>query len=301
MTDDPAFPGAVPLAGWTEGNADWLTARRRGLGASEVASALGLPGAYATPWQVWASKTGRMVDVELDSQQVTLGTDLESWLVDAADRRFREAVLRPEYRLYGNRARPWVMASPDAVRHTNPYMRLVECKTAGIVEPNTAKDWTLEEVPLRVEVQARWQLATVEVRTGVDIVGLVAGIGLHFWTVEWSYSQEQALLRAASEWWGTHVINDVEPAMMPADDAVMNGLHSMVEGSVELPPGAGIVLAAYRSAVAEGAAADRRRKQCAATLKHWLAGATQGTLEGRSVVSWEPNKNGVRSIRVKGE
>lgn len=301
MDVDPALPAAVPLIGWHARDVDWLTARRRGLGASEVASALGLPGAYATPWQVWASKTGRMVDVELDSQQVELGTDLEPWLVDAADRHFRDMVKRPLYRLYSNRSRPWIMASPDAVRYADTDVRLVECKTAGIVEPNTAKDWTLDEVPLRVEVQARWQLATVEVRTGVDIAGLVAGIGLHFWTVEWSYSQEQALLRAASEWWGTHVINGTEPAMMPADDAVMNGLHSTVEGSVELPPGAGIVLAAYRSAVAEGAAADRRRKQCAATLKNWLAGATQGTLEGRSVVSWEPNKNGVRSIRVKGE
>lgn len=303
---DPTFPAAQPLVRWPDrGDTDeeWLTARRRGLGASEVASALGLPGAYSTPWQVWAEKTGRALPVFEGSDAAQLGTDLEPWLIEsAAAATGLRWVDRTVYRLYGSRERPWLLASPDACGAGKPDWAdaLVECKTAGLLEPNTVKDWTDTDVPLRIEVQCRTQMAVLGVRTRVHVVGLVVGFGLRSWVVEWDQCQEDILLKAAGEWWQTHVVEDVEPAMFPADDAVMNGMYPAVEGSAELPPIAEFVLEEYRVAVAEGAAAERRRRELAATLKRWLAGSTVGELGGRSVVTWYENVNGVRSLKVKG-
>lgn len=309
---DPMFPAAQPLVRWPDrGDTDenWLAARRQGLGASEVASALGLPGVFSTPWQVWAEKTGRSVSTFEGNDAAQLGTDLEPWLINAAVGRLQaRAVSLTGYRLYGSLERPWLLASPDAYarwgldENRAPYypMALVECKTAGLLEPNAVKDWTDTDVPLRVEVQCRAQMAVMGIRTRVYVVGLVVGFGLRSWVVEWDQRQEDILLKAAGEWWQTHVVEEVEPAMFPADDAVMNGIYPAVEGAVELPPVADLVLEEYRAAVAEGAAAERRRRELAATLKRWLAGSTVGELGGRSVVTWYENVNGVRSLKVKG-
>jgi hypothetical protein len=143
-------------------------------------------------------------------------------------------------------------------------------------------------------------MAVLGVQTRVHVVGLVAGHGLRSWPVEWDPVAEAQLVRAAGEWWDTHVVGDVEPAMFPADDATMNAIYPPVEGAVGLPAVAEFVLEEYREAVADGAAAGRRRKELAATLKRWLAGATVGELDGRQVVTWYENSAGVRSLRVKG-
>jgi predicted phage-related endonuclease len=291
------FPAAVPIVGWPDtltgtSDADWLTARRAGLGASEVASALGLPGAYETPWQVWAEKTGRAVPVFAGNDATDLGNGLEPWLIgQAAGVVGARWVERTLFRLYRSAARPWMLASPDAAGcDLTPATVLVECKTAGLVEPHAVRDWTATDV----------QMAVLGVQTRVHVVGLVAGHGLRSWPVEWDPVAEAQLVRAAGEWWDTHVVGDVEPAMFPADDATMNAIYPPVEGAVGLPAVAEFVLEEYREAVADGAAAGRRRKELAATLKRWLAGATVGELDGRQVVTWYENSAGVRSLRVKG-
>lgn len=309
MMFDPSFPAAVPVVGWPDNGgggteADWLTARRRGLGASEVASALGLPGAYETPWLVWARKTGRHTP-EFDGNDATnLGNGLEPWLISSARTLIgAQWVDQTAFRLYESVEHPWLLASPDAgVWSTlqTPADALVECKTAGLVEPFAAREWTRTDVPLRVEVQCRMQMAVLGIATVNWVVGLVAGIGLHTWPVEWNPATEDQLIRAAGAWWETHVVGGAEPAMMPADNATMNAVYPTVEGAAELPVEAEFVLEEYRSAVAEGSAAERRRKELAATLKRMLAGATVGTLNGAKAVTWAPNKNGVRALRTYG-
>lgn len=301
----------IPVIGWDATDAEWLTARQAGLGASEVASALGLEGAYETPWQVWARKTGRLTASTDVSDAMTLGVELEPWLVEQASRLTGMVVYQSSARLYRSKSAPWMLASPDAL--ASPGARsdhggfisadapvdLVECKTAGLYEPMAARDWTEDLPPLRYEVQAIWQMAVTGIRSRVHIVALVPPWGLRCWVVEWDAAAEHALVDRATDWWETHVVGDREPALAAADDKIMSVMYAdPVEGVAEIDPG---LHARYLSARAIRADADKRLSVVRAELKRALAGRSEGRADGRPVASYRPDVNGVRRLWVAGE
>ena len=66
----------VSTKGMTRGT--WLEARRGSLGGSDAAAVLGL-NPYASPYSVWAEKTGRVPD-KPDNEAMRLGRDLEDYV-----------------------------------------------------------------------------------------------------------------------------------------------------------------------------------------------------------------------------
>jgi predicted phage-related endonuclease len=60
---------------------EWHAARRRSIGASEVAAVLGL-GAYGSPAEVWAGKVGESAFEGNDATRI--GTAMERRILDAA-------------------------------------------------------------------------------------------------------------------------------------------------------------------------------------------------------------------------
>ena len=65
--------------------AEWLELRKKTIGGSDAAGIVGLS-AYATPYTVWANKTGRLPDSE-DNEAMRQGRDLEEYVA----RRWMEA------------------------------------------------------------------------------------------------------------------------------------------------------------------------------------------------------------------
>lgn len=59
---------------------DWLKERRKAIGGSDAAAIIGL-NAYATPYTVWADKTGRLPE-KPDNEAMRQGRDLEQYVVD---------------------------------------------------------------------------------------------------------------------------------------------------------------------------------------------------------------------------
>lgn len=306
--DAGLFPDAEPVTYW--GDDGWLEARRNGLGASEVASALGLPGAYATPWQIWADKTRRRLPPDIGANPaVKLGNDLEPWLIEQSEQFTGRRAFRTPAQLYRNRGRQWMLASPDAycrpASSAPPFppddFELVEAKTGGLVEPWGADEWSTELPPLRYEVQARCQLAVLGLRTRTWIVGLIAGFGLHAWPVEWDEEAEKDLMNMAWAWWSRHVIDGEEPALAAGDNAVMDAVHTGRPGIVDLPTAAAAAVRDYREARAKMRRATDEKKRAAAEIKRGLAGHELGrNAAGQIVVSWRMNRHGTRTLRVNG-
>lgn len=298
----------IPILSWAASDREWLAARQAGLGASEVASALGIEGAYETPWQVWARKTGRLHAPTLDNAAVDLGNRLESWLIEQAQDLFNGDpsiptvdVRRPSHRLYRSNRVPWMLASPDAFASTyGGPERVVECKTAGLVEPWAAQHWDGDDVPERVEVQAYWQRLVMGSHDTAYIAGLVAHHGLRLWSLPWDEEDAVAIYEQACQWWNRHVVDGEEPPVGARDNAVLTKVYANVtEGVAEIPDD---LYSEYLTARAESKEAGDRYSEAKAAMKRVLAGRAEGRVSrGARVVTWYPNANGVRQLRVMGD
>jgi putative phage-type endonuclease len=170
----------------------WLTARRGGIGASEIAAVLGI-----SPWEspfslYWRKVNGWTADI---NDEMTAGTRAEPVIADwFAEMCLIEGedVLRLGG-LYANAERPWQLATPDrlickdrlcgncdaglpmACVCGEDLAALLECKYVvhgwdGWGEPGT------DDIPVHYRAQALWQLDVM----GVDEVYVAAWHGATF-------------------------------------------------------------------------------------------------------------------------
>lgn len=283
----------VPVLGWDTPRHTWLAERRQGLGASDVAAALGLSH-WETPWEIWASKTGRLVTPDLSpSAAAQLGTDLEPWLLAQAPKLIGMPVDRTPHMLYAHAAHGWRLCSPDAFAADGG---LVEAKTAALLSVWTRiDDWLDGGVPLGYELQCRWQMHIMD-RPRVYLVALVAGLGLVFRVVERDLVIEAELVSQASEWWQHHVIEGNEPAVGRADVEVIQRVYVNPDPAATLDLGATDALEwcrAYRAALEQESAAKSVKKEYGARLKALLGDRCTGIWDGRKIVTWNPVKGDV--------
>jgi predicted phage-related endonuclease len=173
--------GAVPkssalqLLPSTATGEQWRAARRERLGASELPTVLGVPGAYGSPFQLWWAKRSGW-DVE-GTEEMSMGLRLEPVIGEVWAERNPEAMLfRPGAALFGHPTLPWVCCTPDylAVRRGvvehGPVVRgeviaePVECKAY-----EGGKGWGekgTDQVPPHIAVQVRVQCAILGARQG---------------------------------------------------------------------------------------------------------------------------------------
>ncbi len=135
---------------------DWLEVRKRGIGGSDAAAAVGL-NPYKSALELWLEKTGRdehlpKIDPHDEESPTYWGNILEP--IEAAHytkrtgRRVRKlnAVLQ-----HPDPALPWMLANIDREVTGSPEVQILECKTAGI---NGAKLWR-DGVPEYVQLQVQ--------------------------------------------------------------------------------------------------------------------------------------------------
>jgi putative phage-type endonuclease len=118
------------------GSKRWAALRDTGIGASEIAGALGIaPAAWTSPMSLYLRKRGELPDVR-DNSRMEWGRLLEGAILQ----RFLQC--HPEFRdgptltgrLYRSKTRPWQLATPDAVvfdrRQGFAYDRHVSFRTS---------------------------------------------------------------------------------------------------------------------------------------------------------------------------
>lgn len=107
----------------------WLEERRMGIGASELAGVLGVPGAFHSPFSLWwAKKLGWTTERTF---AMKVGTLLETTLGALfADERPDLMVCRPDGRLFRHPEHDWMLCTPDFLA-VNEQGRVepVECKS----------------------------------------------------------------------------------------------------------------------------------------------------------------------------
>ena len=181
---------------------EWLERRRHSIGGSDAAAIVGLT-KWASPYTVWADKTGRLPDKE-ESEAMRLGRDLEQYVATRWSEATGKKVRRVNAMLY-NPLYPFAHADID--RWVMGENAGLECKTTSTLD---VKQFHGVEFPAQYYAQCVHYLGV----TGADrwyLGVLVFGRGFFEFTLERDQLEIDALMKAEAEFWPC-VVNDVPPA-----------------------------------------------------------------------------------------
>jgi len=195
---------------------DWLTVRKRGIGSSDAASAVGF-NPYKSQLELWMEKTGRdtnlpKVDPKDQSSPMYWGTLLESIVAAHYTMRSGNKVRRINAVLQ-HPHEAWMLANIDREVTGASDVQILECKTAGI---NGARLWK-EGVPEYVQLQVMHQLA-VTGKQAADVAVLICGQDLQIHRIERDDTMISRLIELERAFWH-HVETDTPPPVDGSDSA----------------------------------------------------------------------------------
>ena len=270
--------------------ADWLTARRAGLGSSDIAAVLGIS-RYGNALSVYHDKTGGLSLESDDSEPALWGRAFEETVAREWARRNRSVVRRVG--LVANIDRPWQMCTLDR--------RVLECPLADAKER------------CAVEIKCRDKMKAGQFRTGVaddvlaqtlwqaDTCGydhihaavLIGGNDYRQYIIRVAdHADLVADLRTAgARAW--QQITDRRPPVL-ADDAdpdvlldLYEQLHPERSGAVDITRDVDTqdAIGDYLDAHNDLTAAEKRKKAAKARILAGLAGAEAATVLDRTFVS----------------
>lgn len=273
---------------------EWYEARRRSLGASEVAAALGFS-TFQSTYSLWAEKTGR-ISAQNRPQTLAMraGKLLEPVILEAftdtTGLRIGEvgtAWRHPELE--------WATATPDALAYEgvgdSEPLGPVDAKTAFAPWHDRGEEPDGRHVPEQYQIQAHWQMFV----TGTDHSWLelfAAGRrSFHTYPLERDERLIDVVVDAATQFWG-YVERDEEPPVdaHEATKKTLTELHDPEEEvAVELSLEAADALAELRQVRMRIAPLEERKQYLENVVKAELErhGAVIGLVAGAEAVTWK--------------
>ncbi|MEW1638600.1 lambda-exonuclease family protein [Streptomyces sp. NPDC093801] len=269
---------------------DWLTARRSGLGSSDMAAVLGIS-RYGNALSVYHDKTGGLPLEGDDSEPALWGRLMEETVAREWARRNRSVVRRVG--LVANVDRPWQMCTLDR--------RVMQCPLADAAERCAVEikcrdrmkaDQWRRGVPDDVLAQTLWQADTCGYEH-MHVACLIGGNDYRQYVIRTAdHAQLVADLRAAGARAWKQITTRRPPVLAAdADPDVLLDLYEQLH-----PSRAGVVdvtrdgdaqdaLADYLAAHADLTAARRRKKDAQARMVGALGDADTATVLDRVVYS----------------
>lgn len=214
------------------GTPEWVAARRNTLGASEVATALGLipdSDVFSRPIDVWLEKTGAERVTPISRGRTDAGNRLEAvvrdWYADVAKSKLRQSktIIHPTH--------TWVSCTPDSLEYSpdddlrprrNIQVKLVGARASfGWPGQNSIDDFdgslilnSPEGIPQYYRVQVEWEMGILHALYGIEethLVALLGGTDLRVYEVPRDPELYDSLFEAASEFWHKYVVADTPP------------------------------------------------------------------------------------------
>ena len=271
----------------TLGRPRWLALRREGIGSSDAAGCMGRS-PYASPYSVWAEKSGHLPEMP-DSSFFAWRRRLETPILDWWEEQAGVTGERHTMHQVGIR-----LANPDLLCKG----LLVEAKTAHGMDE---RRWD-NGPPDHYVIQVQHQMYVCEIYHA-EIVVSFGGQEPRIFKVDWDSQLIRTICMAENAVWEA-VASGVAPDP-DGSEATMLALRAMWETG---KPSEHVELSASgRDLVAEWGMAAKRRGQaqkvidgCKAGLMAEMGEATEATIDGEIAVTW---RNGVRgrSMRLREE
>lgn len=213
-------------------NAQWVEARKNGIGGSDVASIMGL-NKYSSPLSVWLIKTGREPSPDLsDNQAVEWGTRLEDVVADKFAEEHPELQVRRRNAMLVSTERPWAFANLDRwVTDGKGNVGILEVKTVGM---RRAADWDCG-VPLYYLTQVAHYMSV----TGYQyawVAVLIGGQEFREYYIERDEADIKAVNEAVDTFWHDFVETNTAPALIGNEPEANALLHQHEEPNQEMIP-----------------------------------------------------------------
>ena len=292
MTATLVLPGTVA-------DADWLETRRGGIGASDVASIVGL-NPYAGPLRVWLSKVAG-IDVE-DNPAMKWGRRFEDDVLDEYRELHPDVTVTAKPGLFADPDAPWRLCTPDAFAEDDDGQLLCEVKTGmsygeGWGDPGT------DEIPVQYLCQVNWSCSILGIRRWVLPVLLLDERDYREYRGDLDDEFAGMLRARVDAFWHGNVLAGVEPVAdgladtsgLLADRAVKD------EVRIDLPAEARNWLTGYRVNHEAIAAQEEAKREWGNALRQYLVQheASAGYLGDEKVVTFKRGAKGAQ-LRVKG-
>lgn len=271
----------------------WLDVRRRGIGSSDAAAAVGLH-PFRSPLELWMEKTGRgdaLPQVDPDAEgPMYWGQLLEPIVAAHYTKRTGNRVRRINAVLQ-HPSESWMLANLDREVIGAADVSLLECKCAGLAGARLWKDG----VPEYVQLQVMHQLA-VTGKQAADVAVLIGGQELQVHRIERDEQLIERLIELERQFW-RYVETDQEPpadgscsadlalrCLYPTDSGTTLDLTEDTEMSSTFSD-----LAAVRQQLAKYAEQEATLKQ---RIQQRMGDASRAIFDGGEV-SWKRSKDGI--------
>jgi putative phage-type endonuclease len=264
-------PTAVRLLGADADRDTWLAARRQGIGSSDVAAILGAADRN-TAVHVYRDKRGELVD---DAGEAAFwGTVFEDPVAREWAARQRSVIQRVG--LVAHHERLWMRATLDRQVLECPMDREVRTRCALEVKCRSAfkaHRWHAD-VPDDVLAQTVWQMAVTGYEH-IHVAVLIGGNELKLTTVFREAGLEEYVVGRVNRFREEHLLAGVEPDWDLSKAQALIDMDSLMHpdrvGEIGLDEIDAVIEYARRSAAKS--AAERARKESAATLRRLARGA----------------------------
>lgn len=198
-------------------HAEWLKARRTGIGGSDAPAVLGLS-KYKTPFQVFQEKAG-LVESTPDNENMLWGRVLEPVIRQQYAERTGRTVRIPADMLRHS-AHDFMIANVDGVTDDG---RLLEIKTA-----RTAKDWGepgSDQVPQAYLIQVQHYLAVTALPVA-DVAVLIGGSDYRQYEIPADEELQEMIIEGEAEFWNNLQAGIAPETISFADAQARYGRHS---------------------------------------------------------------------------
>lgn len=201
------LPGAEDVK---QGSDEWLTNRRRGIGASEAAALLNVH-PFTSLYAIYLDKRGEGEPV-VPNAAMEWGTLLEEPVAQMFERRVQpDAIWQPK----GIATHPeheYMLLSPDRLIIVDGRTEYLEIKTSG-----QSDEWGAEgsdEIPLHAAAQVQWALEVLDLEAG-RVAVLLGDHGFDMRTFRIPRDRELGaeLIRRGGDFWYGNVLPGIPPAL----------------------------------------------------------------------------------------
>ena len=276
---------------------EWLSVRRKGIGSSDAAAAIGLS-PHQSMLELWMIKTGRAhLLPQADPGDRTSATYWGSLLEPIVAAHYTHETGNKVRKLNAVLQHPdldkaWMLANIDREILGAPDVQILECKTAGEFG---ARTWR-EGVPEYVQCQVQHQLA-VTGKEAADVCVLICGQEIQIHRIDRDEELIEGLIKLEREFWH-YVERDIQP---PADgsesaDRALRSLYAHDYGDVadfRDNRAMSAVFADLQAIREEIATRDKIEQQLKQSIQQMMGSSSRALFETGSV-SWKRSKDSIQ-------
>lgn len=256
---------------------EWLLARRKGIGGSDAAAAVGMS-RWRTPLELFLDKRGELTNNE-ETAPMRWGNLLEPVVRQEIATQTGRTIITPEHTLIWHKSLPFAFATVDGIADGT---RLVECKTSrsgdGWGEPGS------DQIPEEYQLQVQHCLAVTGLVVA-DVGVLIGGSDFRLYEVPADNDVQAILFDLEAEFWRS--VETGEPPEPINRDDVRRRWRKSTDGAIQADDEAIAAINELRSLKEALAAAEDRADELASIIQSKMQAAAELVAGDKKLATWK--------------